>query len=351
MLNFSNGFGKFKSESRNIEVTLTFDRRPICGHPFCGANFILEIRNGIHTKALLHRNLTTEAAESTTGAPATSEKASDQKESAARKPDDSAKPSKSSAPEDGDRKVPPSSNKKEESPFANFELPSLKDPNNPLWGAIGLGLVGLIAFGLMQSANSTEISWQEFVRDFLMKGRVESLNVHNKSYVRVKCSDDPLRYYYFRIGSVESFERNMEEIQNKMNVDVLNRIPILHKEDMQFDLGKIISILVSVGMLVFFFAMARGAMGQLGKGGKGKGIFGIIESTAKLINPKEIDVKFKDVAGCEEAKVEIMEFVNFLKNPKQYQDLGARIPRQVILCDSVTFEVSKNFGKWLQEKD
>ena len=54
-------------------------------------------------------------------------------------------------------------------------------------------------------------------------------------------------------------------------------------------------------------------------------------STAKLIDAKEINVAFKDVAGCEEAKIEIMEFVNFLKNPQQYLDLGAKIPKGAIL--------------------
>jgi len=40
---------------------------------------------------------------------------------------------------------------------------------------------------------------------------------------------------------------------------------------------------------------------------------------------------FRDVAGCEEAKIEIMEFVNFLKNPQQYKDLGAKIPKGALL--------------------
>merc|ERR1719338_86659 len=55
------------------------------------------------------------------------------------------------------------------------------------------------------------------------------------------------------------------------------------------------------------------------------------QSTAKLVNPDEINIAFKDVAGCEEAKIEIMEFVNFLKNPQQYLELGAKIPKGAIL--------------------
>ena len=61
------------------------------------------------------------------------------------------------------------------------------------------------------------------------------------------------------------------------------------------------------------------------------GLFGMSSSNAQLIDPKDIEVAFKDVAGCEEAKIEIMEFVNFLKNPQQYIDLGAKIPKGAIL--------------------
>ena len=57
----------------------------------------------------------------------------------------------------------------------------------------------------------------------------------------------------------------------------------------------------------------------------------MIKSKAKVVNPADINVAFKDVAGCEVAKIEIMEFVNFLKNPAQYTDLGAKIPKGAIL--------------------
>lgn len=51
----------------------------------------------------------------------------------------------------------------------------------------------------------------------------------------------------------------------------------------------------------------------------------------RLIEKDKIGVRFSDVAGCEEAKLEIIEFVNFLKNPAKYEALGAKIPRGAIL--------------------
>merc|ERR1719323_2793039 len=76
--------------------------------------------------------------------------------------------------------------------------------------------------------------------------------------------------------------------------------------------------------------MGRGGGGGGGRGGAG-GMFGFGNSTAKMVNASDIKVTFKDVAGCEEAKIEIMEFVNFLKNPQQYIELGAKIPKGAIL--------------------
>lgn len=84
-----------------------------------------------------------------------------------------------------------------------------------------------------------------------------------------------------------------------------------------------IPTLLLIGFLLF--TLWRGPMGGGVGGGRG-GPFNLSESTAKMMKDK-IDVKFKDVAGCEEAKLEILEFVNFLKNPQQYQNLGAKIPK------------------------
>ena len=69
-----------------------------------------------------------------------------------------------------------------------------------------------------------------------------------------------------------------------------------------------------------------------GGGGAGGGIFGVGKSRAKMFNKDEqVNVRFDDVAGCDEAKEEILEFVKFLKEPQKYEKLGAKIPRGAIL--------------------
>ena len=75
-----------------------------------------------------------------------------------------------------------------------------------------------------------------------------------------------------------------------------------------------------------------------GGGGSGEGALGGFSdfftggSAQKAeINPDSINVTFADVAGCDEAKIEILEFVNFLKHPARYEALGAKVPRGAIL--------------------
>ena len=88
--------------------------------------------------------------------------------------------------------------------------------------------------------------------------------------------------------------------------------------------------LMLIGLWVFFFRRMNKSMG--GGGSQGGGIFSVGKSQAKLFD-KENNVKitFKDVAGLEEAKVEVMEIVDFLKNPKKYTNLGGKIPKGALL--------------------
>jgi len=81
--------------------------------------------------------------------------------------------------------------------------------------------------------------------------------------------------------------------------------------------------------IAFIFILWRLLARRMGTAGQS--IFGIGKSGAKLVADSDTKVTFDDVAGCDEAKFELKEVVDFLKNPQQYEDLGARIPKGVLL--------------------
>ncbi|KAF9982632.1 AAA ATPase afg3 [Mortierella antarctica] len=190
------------------------------------------------------------------------------------------------------------------------------------------------------SENMREITWQDFRSTFLDRGLVDRLVVLNRNRVKVYLRSDGQpggsipgtlgqpygTTYVFSIGSVEAFERKLDEAQTELGIPGSERIPVSYREEVNL-LGTLIHFaptLILVGVLVF--------MAKKGGGGAGQGIFGVGKSKAKLFNQEtDIAVKFKDVAGMDEAKLEIMEFVKFLKNPAAYEKLGAKIPKGAIL--------------------
>uniref|UniRef100_A0A915NWI4 AAA+ ATPase domain-containing protein n=1 Tax=Meloidogyne floridensis TaxID=298350 RepID=A0A915NWI4_9BILA len=209
----------------------------------------------------------------------------------------------------------------------------------PNWQKIAIVAGVIIGLNVLFSQISyKEISWKEFCSDFLSKDNVLRLIVYDSRWVQVVPKHSAQYTYFFNIGSVESFERSLAAAQQHYGLPPEQQISVLYKTEV--DWGHVIPsvlnfiIMIAIPLFIFRSFFRSGMTGKKGRGGMPGpmgNLFGFSQSTARVINKEDIKTTFKDVAGCEEAKIEIMEFVNFLKNPQQYRALGAKIPKGALL--------------------
>jgi len=135
---------------------------------------------------------------------------------------------------------------------------------------------------------------------------------------------------FFTIGDPKTFATQIEEELYKPNPGVKKVPDSFDTEGELF--GQIISTLLPILLIGLLFVLMMRKVGGPGGGGGPGGIFNIGKSKATLFEKgTRVNINFNDVAGLDEAKVEVMEIVDFLKNPKKYTALGGKIPKGALL--------------------
>lgn len=191
-----------------------------------------------------------------------------------------------------------------------------------------------------------EINWQQFKTNMLDRGAVQKLIVVNNEkvgvFIKKEKLNDPLfnkelkktfdksfkegPHYWFSIGSVESFENKIEEAQK--NLPENQRVEIVYERSGN-SFPSIFSLILPLLLLFFLWRMLSGRLSNMGTGGPS--VFNFGKSNARLIEKEETAITFEDVAGLEEAEMEVREIVEFLKSPEKFTKVGAKIPKGIIL--------------------
>ncbi len=219
--------------------------------------------------------------------------------------------------------------------------PKLTFNSNWLFALVAVALLFVYLMRIM-GAQSEDISFDRFAK-MAKEGDVERVEVINEKYAHIYLTPEALKkseyqevarnnypatrpHYVFNIGPSEAFAKQVQELNAHLPEG--KKIPVQYIEKSNW-LGNLMSwlfpILLIVGLWVFILR-------RMGAGGGGGQIFNIGKSKATLFDKDaHVDVTFEQVAGLEEAREEVMEVVDFLKNPKKYTALGGKIPKGVLL--------------------
>ena len=216
-----------------------------------------------------------------------------------------------------------------------------------IYGIIGLAIIGTYFLNLGSGAE--EITRQRFEKEMLQSYDVQKIIIVNKERVEVYIKPDRLasgKYkdqegkgfspvpktgpqFFFTIGSVEVFEQQLQEAMRDFPEE--EQIPVTYETKRNFFgemFGWLLPILLLVAVWLFIFRRMSAGSG----GGAAGNIFNVGKSKARIFDKdSHVKIDFKDVAGLEEAKMEVKEIVDFLKNPSKYTELGGKIPKGALL--------------------
>ena len=208
------------------------------------------------------------------------------------------------------------------------------------WTLLTFAILGYWMFGT-QEFEPIKSDWHT-IKPLVERGAVDKITVVNRDVARVSLNEkgvdslrnSDIRYknlpnkgyqFYYNIGSVDAFREDVKAAQQSGKEIVVE----YDKEEAWYDswLVGLFPWLIMFG--IWFFIMR----GMRGGGAGGGGIMNVGKARAQEFDQNDPNkrVTFKDVAGLEEAKVEVMEIVDFLKNAAKYRELGAKIPKGALL--------------------
>ena len=226
-----------------------------------------------------------------------------------------------------------------------------------LYAIILVFLVGSSLFGPLVP-NMAKINELEF-RNMVAQGQVERYTIiDNRKLVKVYLNESGRKAHTkeikeaagkveakgphmdFKITGADVFKKSMDDFYKEKREAVtagstttaVNEVPFDVESERDWFGSALQFILPIILFAAIWFLMMRKMGGGAGGGGGGGGIFSIGKSKATLFDKgTKVNITFADVAGLDEAKVEVMEIVDFLKNPKKYTNLGGKIPKGALL--------------------
>lgn len=233
-----------------------------------------------------------------------------------------------------------------------------KNPFSIYWiyAIIGVAIIGFQLF--LSQANSAELSDEEVFYSLAAEGYVKNVRLVNKEHVDFKLTKDGASFvkqskvenlkvmrealnrgnriggeivFNVKIADAGTYRERLTEINTLLKERHMRPISSETVTEPNY-IGNILSFILPILILVVIWIFVMRRMTGGGAGGAGGQIFNIGKSRAKVYEKGETtNVTFKDVAGLEGAKEEIEEIVEFLKNPKKYTELGAKIPKGALL--------------------
>ena len=238
-------------------------------------------------------------------------------------------------------------------PSGDDNQPKNKNRFNIYW-IYGIVFAAIVGYNFLRTATGTGVETNQVkFTELIKQGDVEKITtIRNKKIVRIFIKKDSLQnkaFYkeifgkqfdnavkmpapqlYFSIVDDKTFAAQMQDFYTK-NPAII-QIPDSPTDEGEL-FGQLISTLLPILLIGLLFVLMMRKVGGPGGGSGGPGgIFNIGKSKATLFDKaSRVNINFGDVAGLDEAKVEVMEIVDFLKNPKKYTALGGKIPKGALL--------------------